>query len=71
MSNSAKIKQELEAAVRSVFDDDEFVIGMRSICRDDRDRLQLIEFIRKGSNVTTKTVAYKAMDLRDARRGIK
>lgn len=61
------LRSEFERAVRSVFDDDEFYIGMRSYCYDDRDKQTLINFIRLGDNVDTRTVAYLALDLANKR----
>lgn len=67
MINSAIIENRLEKVVRSVFNDDEFVLGMRSICSDDRDRESLIRFIEKGTNVNTETVAVLAIKLKKER----
>lgn len=61
------LEVEFEKAVRSVFDDDEYYIGMRSCCYDDRDKKTLLDFIRKGHNVDTRTVSYLALDLAEKR----
>ena len=65
--NAKSIENRLEKAVRKVFDDNEFVAGMRSICFDDRDREALIRFIEKGKDVTTETVAVYAIKLKNDR----
>lgn len=70
MSNSIQLEKELEKAVRSVFDDDEFVVGMRSICSEDKDRQALLNFIRKGKNVTTESVAVFAIKRKQARNSL-
>lgn len=67
MKNSQELQKELETAVRSVFDDDEFVVGIRSACYDDKDRRTILEFIRAGKNVTTETVMVYSIRLSRAR----
>ncbi len=67
MKNSPELQKELEKAVRTVFDDDEFVVGIRSACYDDRDRQTILEFIQAGKNVSTETVMVYSIRLSRAR----
>ena len=64
MGNSPELQKELARAVRTVFDDYEYVVGIRSFCYDDRDRKRIIDFIHAGKNVTTETVLVYAIRLR-------
>ena len=69
MTNSRSLANILEQKLRSIFDDDEFVVGVRSFAFDDRDRQTVIDFITDEPNVTPSDICLLALDLHEARMG--
>lgn len=79
-NNSSFIKQKLEryessipngfklsSLVRSIFDDDEFVLGMLVYAEDEEGCKAMIDFIEKTSEVDVTSLTSFALDLEDAR----
>lgn len=60
---------ELSAALRSVFDDDEFVQGILILAETDSDKREMLNFIKNGDNVNVESVTVKAMNNDIARYG--
>lgn len=67
MKNSRILEKELERRIRQIFDDDEYVLGIKIAAYDDEDRQTLIDFIDKGEDVTVESVLVISLNLCDLR----
>lgn len=63
--NNSKTTTLLIEELRKIFDDEEFVTGILIYADSEHNRKKLLEFIRKGVNVTVETVTVLALDLND------
>lgn len=67
MDDMSKITSEFIRLIRTIWDDDEFVLGMLTFADNDDDRQTIIDFINAGEDVDIETVSVLALEL-DRRR---
>lgn len=67
MASNVDIGLELAKKLKTVYDNDNFILGVLTYADNEEDQKKIIEFIDKGQDVDDETVMVLAMDLSDAR----
>ncbi len=70
MRKLTEVEKELVKKLRDIWNDKEFVIGVLSHLKDDKERGELIEFIDSNDDVTSEAVTLLALDISQARDNI-
>ena len=65
-----KLELDLYDALLTVSDDDDFLLGTMCVTIHDEDRQNIIDFIKRGINVTYDNVVYLAGILNQKRQGL-